>query len=405
MKTNLIDQAEFRVKAGRGGNGSASFRREKYVPRGGPDGGNGGEGGSVILRTNPQLSTLKFYSGKDRFEAPAGQPGGKRRSTGENAGDIVLEVPVGTVVYIKADDYALLQGRSFYGKGFEEIAHSGMKIDSIPYFDFEERWGISKDEIPRQSDSADLEGLAAELGEDEPRWIKVVDMDEEGDEVVLAQGGRGGLGNTVFKSSSMTTPKFAQKGEGGESFMVKLELKVLADVGLVGLPNAGKSTLLSVLSNAKPEIADYPFTTLSPNLGVMEESGKSLVIADIPGLIEGASLGKGLGHEFLRHVERCRVLLYVLAPMEDILEEIDENKVAEYMFKQFMTVKAEVAEYGHDLENKPYVVSVNKLDLLDKDYAAAIGKRFAKEGMDPLFFSAATTEGIEGLRKILRSVS
>lgn len=377
MKRKLVDRAEFSVSAGRGGSGSIHFRREKYVPKGGPDGGNGGMGGNVVLRTNEHLATLRYFSGKDRFEAETGRPGGKRQASGDDAEDLVIEVPVGTVVFVKAEDCRLLRGRKLYGEDVERIVSSGFKIDRVPYFDFDERWGV---------DEADVEG----------EWVEVADLDKAGDEVVLARGGRGGLGNVTYKSSRNTTPKVAQRGELGEKYIVRLELKVLADVGLVGLPNAGKSTLLSVLTAAKPEIADYPFTTLSPNLGVMEQKGVKLVIADIPGLIEDAHKGKGLGADFLRHVERCKMLVYLVAPMEEDLL-FEANELPKRLWKQYETVLVEVTEYGHDLSQKESIVVVNKIDLM-QDAKQKIAGYFKKKGIDVSLVSAATTEGIDKVK-------
>jgi GTP-binding protein len=418
MKQNLVDISEFEVKAGSGGRGSVSFRREKHLPKGGPDGGEGGKGGSVRLLTNPNLTTLRFYAGKDRFEAGKGFSGQKRKKYGQDGEDLVLEVPVGTVVKVDATNYRLLKGRQFYGEGAETLKHSGMKVDKLPYLNFEERWGVQTQSLDFDSQN---QNLPSELNEVD-HYVEVMDLDKPGMEVIIAIGGRGGKGNYVYRSSELTTPKFAQTGERGEKFQVRLELKVLADVGLVGLPNAGKSTLLSVLTAAKPEIADYPFTTLSPNLGVVSfgDPKSDVVIADIPGLIEDAHKGKGLGDEFLRHVERCRVLVYVISPTEELLsklisfskpaEETSDSfdqiskEVARELWEQFQVVKGEVERYGHGLSHKEYLVVVNKLDLIAES-KTAVEKYFQKKGQKIALVSAATTEGIGELKTKLREVA
>lgn len=457
VKQNLIDTAEFLVKGGTGGRGAISFRREKYVSKGGPDGGEGGKGGSVILRTNPHLNTLRFYAGKDEFEARKGLGGGSQKRYGEDGEDVVLEVPVGTVVKIRTDEYRLLRGREFYGEGAEQLKHSGMKVDKVEYLTFEERWNLQSQKSEVKSQNVDALQIKDEIGTD---YVQVVDMDKQGMEIVLARGGRGGKGNFVYRSSELTTPKFAQTGEKGEKFWVRLEMKVLADVGLVGLPNVGKSTLLSVLTAARPEIADYPFTTLSPNLGVMnlqnlkpqyqnskqiqdERNQKNLrrdlVIADIPGLIEDAHKGKGLGDEFLRHVERCKLLVYVLAPTNEMflsLDSVNANSeeiinlqipntkqisnnnnqidlkktkkqadlITEQLWEQLAVVRKEVESYGHKLVNKKYLVVVNKMDLLLNDRLPMIDY-FKQKGVEVLLVSGATTEGIDELKQKLQELS
>ncbi len=343
MKRGLIDQVEFDAWAGNGGRGIVSWRREKYIRKGGPDGGDGGNGGSVYLHANPHLVTLLDYAGKDRYEADYGEAGRGQKQHGKDADHLTLEVPVGTVVFEK--------------KTVE--------------------------------------------GEDEETWIKLFDLDKADERVLLAQGGAGGRGNTAFKSSVNTTPMESEPGGWGERKHVRLELKVLADVGLVGLPNAGKSTLLSVLTAAKPEIANYPFTTVSPNLGVMEGK-QNLVIADIPGLIENAHQGKGLGIQFLRHIERCKMLLYVVSPMdEDLAENLDEKQLAERMWNQFEVVRGEVSSYGEKVDEKKVMVIINKIDILPQEYSEAIKRVFAKHKVKLHFVSAATLSGIEELKELL----
>jgi len=336
MKQNLIDAAEFSVKAGKGGDGSVHFRREKYVPKGGPDGGDGGKGGSIYLESDVHLRTLREYAGKDRFLADLGQPGGKRKRHGEDADDLILKVPVGTQVF--------------------EI-----------------------------------------LGDGE--LVLLADLDTGGEKLLVAKGGKGGRGNTAFKSSTNTTPMEAERGEPGEKRRLKLELKLLADLGLVGMPNAGKSTLLSILTAAKPEVANYPFTTTSPNLGVMMGGkNKDIVLADIPGLIEQAHEGKGLGINFLKHIERCRGLIMVLAP----LNEGDLNgDLSALLISQYEVLMQELSAYSKELTDKPRLVVVNKTDLMNEKTLKDVEAKLAKKFEEPKFISAATTKGIEELREKL----
>lgn len=322
----MIDEISLIIKAGDGGDGSVSFRREKFVPKGGPDGGDGGNGGSVYLETDPGLNTLEFFAGKDFLESQSGGGGAKRKRKGRHGADLVLKVPVGTQVH-------------------------------------------ERDRL-------------------------VADLAEPGQRILIARGGEGGLGNWQFRSPTNTTPREAQPGEKGEKKEIRLELKVLAQVGLVGLPNAGKSTLLSVLTRAKPKIGSYPFTTLSPNLGVMEVAGQELVVADIPGLIEGASEGKGLGMKFLRHIERCRVLVFVLFPQDEWLET-PSRQLAGLLKKQLETVQKELGEYKKELLDVPSLLVMNKADLLRGKKLNLIQKSFRSLAI----ISAATGEGVAELKE------
>ncbi|AXJ00871.1 GTP-binding protein [Cyclonatronum proteinivorum] len=281
----FADYAKIYLKAGNGGSGSAHFRREKYIPKGGPDGGDGGRGAHIILRGNANMNTLLDLRYKKYIKAPHGMPGGKQQSTGKSGEDLILPVPLGTIAY-----------------------------------EFETRKLIGE-------------------------------VTEEGQELIIAKGGKGGLGNTHFKSSTNQTPRYAQPGEPGEEIVVEIELKLIADVGLVGFPNAGKSTLLAATSAARPKIADYPFTTLEPNLGVVQlPDYRSFVIADIPGIIEEAHQGKGLGLRFLRHIERNRVLLFVVAANTDIKAEYE-------------ILLEELRQYRADLLEKPRLLAISKADL------------------------------------------
>ncbi len=323
----FVDYVTISVRSGKGGAGSAHFRRAKYEPRGGPDGGDGGQGGSVLLEGDAHLYTLLDLRYNRHHFAGDGQPGQGAMKTGKSAGDIVLRVPLGTVA----------------------------------------------------KDSA----TGALLGE----------ITEAGQRVVLARGGRGGLGNTHFKSATNQAPQYAQPGEAGEEREVTLELKLLADVGLVGSPNAGKSTLVSALSAARPKIADYPFTTLEPNLGmVFLGDYRSFVMADIPGLIEGASEGRGLGIRFLKHVERNAVLLFVV-PAD-----------AEDPGAQYRTLLDELAAFSPDLLDKPRLVALSKTDLVPPDLLeawVAEARASFPEGVDVLPVSAVARQGLDRLKERL----
>ena len=298
------------------------FRREKYLPRGGPDGGDGGKGGDIVLVGNSQMWTLLHLRYTRHLRAEHGEPGSKQRSSGAGGKDVIIELPLGTV---------------------------------------------AKD--------PETDEMLAEITED-------------GQRIVLIQGGRGGQGNDHFKTSTNQAPRYAQPGEPGMEGWFHLELKILADVGLVGLPNAGKSTLLSVLSNARPKVADYEFTTLEPNLGVLRVGDKHLVIADIPGLIEGASEGKGLGIKFLRHIERTRVLIHLVPANGGTAEEI---------YEKYKVIKKELKSFGAGLEDKKEVVVLSKIDLVDPEEITKTVKYFAKKKVRILPISSATGAGVQEL--------
>lgn len=338
----MVDSAKIIIKAGNGGNGVVHFRRERFIPKGGPDGGDGGKGGSVYVVSDSNLATLDHFAFRQRFEAKNGRSGGEKRSTGASADDLILKVPVGTVVKMKRSDLS-----------------TGEEVRPL------------------------------EKGS-EPAWEKIIDFDRLGMEELIAKGGKGGRGNWHFKSSTNTTPMEAEPGQPGEEWRAELDLKILADVGLIGLPNAGKSTLLSILSAARPKIANYPFTTLEPNLGVADLSGRKIVLADIPGLIEGASEGKGLGTQFLRHIERSRVLVHLLAGDE-----------AEQLYRDYQTVRNELKQYGGEAEKKKELVVLNKTDLLSGEKVAEIVGFFAKKKIKVLSVSGGNLSGIELLKNKL----
>ena len=314
----MIDLVQIRVISGSGGKGAVSFRREKFVPRGGPDGGDGGRGGDVVLIADPGLTTLAHLRFKHLYKAKDGGAGAKRQRHGANGESLVVRVPAGTVVSVEGD---------------------------------EESW----------------------------------DLDQPGMQVIAARGGDGGRGNARFANSVRQAPNFAEKGLPGEDKMLKLELKLLADAGIVGLPNAGKSTLLRSVSRATPEVADFPFTTLEPVLGVVELGMEAFVMADLPGLIEGAHEGTGLGHQFLRHVERTRVLVHLL------------DAGAEDPVKDHAVIRRELALYDPRLVEKPEIVVLNKIDLPEaRAHAERLRDAFG-EGREALLISGATGEGVAAL--------
>ena len=317
----LVDEAKIFVSSGKGGDGMVSFRREKYVPRGGPSGGSGGRGGDVMLKADANLNTLFFFRKRVHFKAKAGGKGGSSNKTGADADRLIVFVPPGTVVR-----------------------------------------------------DAETGGLIADL--------VIAD-----DEVIVARGGRGGRGNVHFKTAANQAPRMAEKGEPGVERWLALELKMIADVALVGLPNAGKSTLLSVLSNAKPKIADYPFTTLEPNLGTVVYDNKDLVFADVPGLIEGAHLGIGLGHAFLRHVQRTDIIVH-------ILDGSAADPLADYN-----QIRTELALYDANLAQRPEIVAVNKIDLPEaREYWELLKESLIERDIsNPIAISALTRENVKRL--------
>lgn len=318
----MIDYARVSLKAGDGGNGAVAWRREKYEPNGGPAGGDGGNGGSIIIKATRNLSTLDEFRYKTKYKAQNGEAGGKKKKFGKKGDDLIIKVPVGTLV--------------------------------------------------REANSE----------------VIIKDLNKDGEEYVIAKGGRGGRGNVHFKNSIRQAPRFAELGRKGQEIEVIFELKILADVGLVGLPNVGKSTLISVISKARPKIANYHFTTIDPNLGVVNiDSKRSFIVADIPGLIEGASDGSGLGHDFLKHVERCRVLVHLV----DISGIEGRNPI-----EDFKMINEELKLYNEKLAQKPMIIAMNKSDLDFNNNADEFIKEFSdKYGIYKI--SAATTEGIKEL--------
>ncbi|NLL69798.1 MAG: GTPase ObgE [Epulopiscium sp.] len=320
----FVDQVKIYIKAGNGGNGAVSFRREKYIPNGGPDGGDGGKGGDIIFEVDPGLNTLLDFRHKKHFKAPAGQDGSGAKCYGKNGTDIVLRVPPGTLI--------------------------------------------------REAETGKI----------------MADMSQVGERTVLLQGGRGGKGNAHYATATMQAPRYAQRGQEGKGYWVILELKTIAHVGLIGFPNVGKSTILSMVSNAKPKIADYHFTTLSPNLGVVDNQyGGGFVIADIPGLIEGAHQGVGLGHDFLRHIERTRLLIHVVDSSgiegRDPIEDIEK-------------INYELKAYSETLGERPQIIVANKIDLPEaKENIQRLKNKYEPLGIPVFPVSAATGEGLREL--------
>jgi GTP-binding protein len=320
---NFVDYVKMHLTSGKGGKGSAHLRREKYIPKGGPDGGDGGRGGHVILQANPNLWTLYHLKFKRHFKAGHGGAGSKQTSTGADGEDVIIEVPLGTVV--------------------------------------------------RDTDTQEI----------------ILEITEKGQEVIIAEGGKGGLGNDHFKSSTNQTPRYAQPGLDGVEVNITLELKVLADVGLVGFPNAGKSTLLSVVTAAKPKIANYEFTTLKPNLGIVKyRDHQTFVMADIPGIIEGAAEGKGLGHYFLRHIERNSTLLFLIPADADDIK------------KQYDILLDELRRYNPEMLDKDRLIAISKCDMLDDELKAELKQELDKDFKDIpyLFFSSVAQQGLMELK-------
>ncbi|WP_304504097.1 GTPase ObgE [Corallococcus sp. EGB] len=328
----FVDEVRIYVKAGDGGNGAVAFRREKFIERGGPNGGDGGNGGSVVFVANPQLTTLLDYRYQQHHRAKNGEHGMGSDCNGHGADDLVLQVPVGTLI------------------------------------------------------------------RDEQTGELLVDLSDPGQRFVAAKGGRGGLGNMNFATSTRQTPRFAQDGTKGEEITLRLELKLLADVGLLGFPNAGKSTFISRVSRARPKVADYPFTTLVPNLGMVQyKDNLSFVMADIPGIIEGASEGVGLGHQFLRHVERCKVLVHLI----DMGAEGEGRKPLD----DFNILNAELKKYSAELATKPQVVAANKQDLTEgRERLGPFTEALRRRGIRVYPVSTATGEGMQALMDAVAEV-
>lgn len=314
----IVDSAKISIKAGNGGNGGIFFRREKFIPKGGPDGGDGGNGGNIYVRASRHVDDLTQYARKASYEAENGGNGMKQKMYGRKGVDLILDLPLGVQIF---------------------------ENDKLIY-----------------------------------------DLINDGQKVLIAKGGSGGWGNHHFATSIKQTPMWAKDGLPGETKNLRLELKMIADIGIVGLPNAGKSTLLSVLSNARPKIADYPFTTLEPNLGAIRYENKTLIIADIPGLIEGASKGKGLGQKFLKHLDRTQMLIHLISAE-------DEDVVQSYNL-----IRNELKQFSDKLANKPELVVINKIELLTKERAQKVYKKLGDQNINFLAISTVTQKNIKDLK-------
>lgn len=369
----MIDFVKLSIKSGKGGDGSTSFRRERFIPMGGPDGGDGSKGGDVYMETDPNLNTLGIFNHNQKLWAEKGQNGRGKKMFGLKGKDLVIKVPLGTVVKLK-----LISGDK------SKISDDGGKVAI---------WPESQISRPK-ADQHMAEDVSSQMLDDTVNDIgeQVIDFDKAGMKVLIAKGGRGGRGNVHFKSSRNTTPMTAEQGGPAEEYIAELELKLLADVGLIGLPNAGKSTLLSALTKAKPKVADYEFTTLEPNLGVLKMPEKSVVIADIPGLIEGASEGKGLGVQFLRHIERTKVLVHLVSVFDNSSEKAYEN---------YLTIRNELKNFGEGLAEKKEIVVLSKIDLVSEAEVKKIADYFKKKKITVSAISVAINKGVEELKKKL----
>jgi GTP-binding protein len=416
----MFDLVKLRLEGGDGGNGRVSFYRAKFISKGGPDGGNGGHGGSIYFQATSGLNTLQHFSGVKEFKAEAGQPGGKQQMFGHRGEDLIIEVPVGTIVWVLADNKTSRKRRLYpprEGKYKVPVVLEQYKVEKPTNTTPPPR---EADELRIVSTPGQTEELDSKLEEvifrsdslkninlqDVPK-VKLVELNEDGQKVLIAEGGIGGRGNESFKGSTNTTPLQAEYGSYGEKKIILLELRLLADVGLVGYPNAGKSTLLSIVTKANPKIANYPFTTIEPNLGVMSYQDKNqerdIILADIPGLIEGASEGKGLGYDFLRHIQGCKVLLFVLSLDEEVLfdEDSSEESKAEALYLQYQVLRKELEQYSASMLEKPTIVSVSKADLYSDSLKQHISDLFQKHGMKVLFISSITQSGIQELKQSL----
>lgn len=415
----MIDLVKLLLVAGDGGNGRVSFRREKYVQKGGPNGGDGGNGGSVIIRGNKNISTLQEYAGQVSYQAEQGQLGGDKNKFGKKGANVVLEVPIGTKIHIIAENKIARKRRTKYGTDkllkWEEVVHEkyylekeGQRPDPREESDvYSVIPSVDREDAYLEEGFDTFSGVPANeliIDKDVPKH-ELITIFEDGQEVVLCQGGFGGRGNDRFKGPAETTPLLAEYGTEGEKRLVLLELKLLADVGLVGFPNAGKSTLLSIITKARPKVANYPFTTLEPHLGVLTtpDGSREIVVADIPGLIEGASEGKGLGFDFLRHIENTKALLYVLSLDEVVIYDtsLSDTQRAEMLLTQYRKLVNELEKHNPELLEKKSLVSVNKIDLYSDELKSAITELFKSNDIDIHFFSGVTGIGLPELTTAL----
>jgi GTP-binding protein len=472
----MLDFAKIRIQAGNGGRGSVSFRREKFVPKGGPDGGDGGDGGDFYIIASNDVSTLLDFQFLDHFEAPSGEPGDVGLKAGKDGKDYILKVPVGSIIKInkllvdittnskrkrdsrepnkyeqKMFNYKkmeklrrkALEGTSAVkeGEGGENAGNNDDEQPIIPSTmldrdaenSFENDNDILSATLVQNASSKDLDDdeefnneELKEIASEKYKIYKfseptssaatikhtqnsivappVFDLNQEGVKILIARGGKGGRGNTRFKSNENKAPHVAEAGQKGEQLEIEITLKMVANVGLIGLPNAGKSTLLSKLTAATPKIANYPFTTLEPNLGVAYIEGKPIILADIPGLIEGASAGRGLGFKFLRHTERTEILLHIIGLPERDQFSIPEELVA-IVREAYTTVREELLRYGQSLPDKQEIIVINKIDCLREEerpeYIKPLEEELKKLDKPYAFISANEDLGLNGLKVLI----
>ncbi len=472
----MLDYAKVKIKAGDGGRGAVSFRREKYVPKGGPDGGDGGKGGSLYFIASNEVSTLLDFQYLDHFEAENGETGGGSHRKGKDGVDAVIKVPVGSIVKInkviadipvqkrrkdQQEEPISYQQKMFnYKKMLKEklralgqsLTTQDTKEEPIEDEELVLEQEMIEDEIEEsiedlaitkldQNDTEDDENSFAEKEQElkaggaleshktyrfsdtqrsfdrpfrarnnpydkyQSEDIPTFDLDHEGEKILLARGGKAGRGNSRFKWSQNQTPKFAEPGQRGEYLEIEIILKMVANIGIIGFPNAGKSTILSKLTAASPKVANYPFTTLEPNLGVTYIDGQSYVLADIPGLIEGASRGKGLGYKFLQHVERTQTLLHAIE-IPELTPDSTPAQMAESIVQSYTTIRDELLQYGNNLPDKNEIIVINKIDRIPEDkrkeYILPIEHELQKLGRPYVFISADQEVGLNGLKKIIK---
>ncbi len=464
----MLDYAKVKIKAGDGGKGLVGFRREKYVPKGGPDGGDGGKGGDFYVVASNSVSTLLDFQFLDHFDAENGEPGGTSNKHGKDGHDLILKVPVGSIIRInklvvdvptnKRKKGEFREPNKYEQKVFnykkiekhkkrDEVSENDSEMDTEREVSSNEQ-PITRESLSSTANTSDMHQKISQItldndsNEDFENSLEkpseeykvydfsareksyasshraqrsrtsafekderpVFDLDQEGKQIMIARGGAGGKGNARFKNSIDKAPKFAEPGQKGEYLEVEIILKMVANVGLIGLPNAGKSTLLSKLTAASPKIANYEFTTLVPNLGVMSIDDKKIILADIPGLIEGASKGKGLGYRFLQHIERTQLLVHLIA-VPDVQADTTPEALRDQLLSTYDTVRSEIEQYGHDIPSKQEIIIVNKIDKIPEDqrtkYIPSIEEALKSKHKPYGFISAENELGLNGLKKIL----
>ncbi len=459
----MLDYAKVKIKAGDGGKGLVGFHREKFVPKGGPDGGDGGKGGDFYIEASNSVSTLLDFQFLDHFDAESGEPGGTSNKHGKDGHDYILKVPVGSIIRINKLTVDLPTNKRRKGdvrepnkyeqkvfnykkieklknrhealqdeeeisveqpitintsEDVEDISKVHQTISQNDSDDIVEEYEDNKEKTPsegykvydfseKSKYSANTQRTQKSIGSQyEKDERPVFDLDQESKKIMIARGGVGGRGNTRFKNSIDKAPKFAEAGQKGEYVEIEIILKMVANVGLIGLPNAGKSTILSKLTAASPKIANYAFTTLEPNLGVMTEGDQRIILADIPGLIEGASQGKGLGYRFLQHIERTELLVHVIA-IPDIQSDTTPEALKDEILNTYTTVRQELEQYGHEIPQKKEIVIINKIDKLPEGqntvYIPPIEEALKKLGEPYGFISAEQELGLNGLKKIIHA--